>query len=312
MESVITVSGPIFMLILSGFIGARSRVLGRGSSEALNLFVFYFALPALLLKFVSEAPLDDIFNWSFLAAWAAGLGITALIAGLLAVVVYRDSLEQGTMRTVNAVFANTGYMGIPLLLTAFGEKAVLPAIMATVFLALVVTSLAIALIEIGQSGGGQAHHVLRDVAWSLIRNPVVVPVAGGILMSASGLSLPAPFYQFVDMLGSTAGPCALFAIGLFIAGQDFREGLGEVGVLVLLKLIIQPFITWILVSYVFEMEPIWAAAAVLTAALPNGATCFVFAQRYGVFVETTSAATLLSTIVSVATISILLALLGNP
>ncbi|MDH3412900.1 MAG: AEC family transporter, partial [Gammaproteobacteria bacterium] len=83
------------------------------------------------------------------------------------------------------------------------------------------------------------------------------------------------------------------------------------GVMTVAKLIVHPLVTWVLVTRVFEMDHLWAVVTVVVAALPTGATCFVLAQRYGVFVARTSSVTLASTLLSVITVSALLALVNT-
>jgi predicted permease len=74
------------------------------------------------------------------------------------------------------------------------------------------------------------------------------------------------------------------------------------------KLIIHPLVTWWLAFYVFDVEPLWATVAVVMAALPAGANCFVLASRYGVYVQRASSAILLSTVAAVVTVSLLFSL----
>lgn len=210
---------------------------------------------------------------------------------------------------MNTSFANSGYMGIPLVITALGEEAALPAIIGTAFMNIVFISLTIALVETGESKKVGAIGIGRDVAAALIKNPLIVPVVVGVMIPAFGLKLPAPLEAFCDLLGNAAGPCALFAIGLFLAGQSVREDLGQVSVLVFLKLIVHPLITWLLVTHVFVLEWPWATATILMSALPTGVNCFVLAQRYRVFVAPTSSTILLSTMLSVITVSLLLVVL---
>ena len=116
---------------------------------------------------------------------------------------------------------------------------------------------------------------------------------------------------FGDLLGASAGPCALFAIGLFLAGQQLRAGLradlGPVATAVALKLLVQPALAWVLATHAFPMHPYWAAACVLLAGLPTGALTFVVAQQYKTAVERTSTVILVSTVLSVPTLSALLA-----
>ena len=151
--------------------------------------------------------------------------------------------------------------------------------------------------------------IVRDVGLALAKNPLVLSVAAGALVSAFGISIPLPLAKFFDLLSSAAGPCALFAIGLFISGQSVREGLHEAALITAIKLLVHPAIAWLLLAAVFEVEPLWATVTILIAALPTGANCFVLAQRYNVFVAPTSATILLSTALSVVTVSLLLILL---
>lgn len=311
MNALLNVSLPVFGLIFCGYLSAKFRILGPQSSEALNSFVYYFALPALLFIFVARAPVERIFYLPFLAAWGGGLAITFILMLLVAKLIYADGLGVMTLRAMNSIFANTGYMGIPLVMTAYGESAALPAIMATVTMSVVFVPLIIISLEIEKRGETEPAAVLRGVAEALVKNPIVIPVVLGVLVSSLGLSVPAPFANFADLLGNAAGPCALFAMGMFAAGQSLRSGLGETGVMTGAKLIVHPLVTWVLVTRVFEMDHLWAVVTVVVAALPTGATCFVLAQRYGVFVARTSSVTLASTLLSVITVSALLALVNT-
>jgi malonate transporter len=95
-----------------------------------------------------------------------------------------------------------------------------------------------------------------------------------------------------------------------MVGRSLTAGLGEVSWLVALKLAVQPAITWWLAFKVFSMPDIWAASAVIAAALPTGALVFVLAQQYDIYLQRSTAAIMLSTVASVVTLSALFVLLG--
>ena len=86
--------------------------------------------------------------------------------------------------------------------------------------------------------------------------------------------------------------------------------MGEAIWLATLKVIINPVVTFALVTYVFAMDPFWSKAAIILSAMPTGANAYVVAQQYNVHVETVSSVVILSTGMSVVTISILLIWLG--
>ena len=84
-----------------------------------------------------------------------------------------------------------------------------------------------------------------------------------------GLTLPAPAKAFGVLLGGAALPCALFALGASLVGHPITAGKGEVALLVGLKLLAHPLAVWVLVTYAFALQPLWAKVAVIEAALPT-------------------------------------------
>lgn len=307
MDAILNVSLPVFAIILGGYLAARAGLLGQGSTASLNAFVYYFALPPLLFLSMARVPLANIFQWPYLAAYVGGvLGTFALslIAGLIA---FRGRPAELSLQGMTAVFSNTGYMGVPLFLTAFGDKGVLPALILTVFNGAVVVGVIIVLIELDLSDGGHPLRILRDVGLALAKNPLVMSAAAGILWSAVHLPLPKPLTNLCEILGASSGPCALFAMGLSLVAHSGGGRKLETGWLVFLKLLVQPAITAWLAFHVLALDPFWAMSAVILAALPTGALTFVVAQRYGLYVPQATQGTLASTMLSVITVSALLA-----
>ena len=306
MEAVINVALPVFAVILAGYGAGRLRIMGPASSEALNRFVFYGALPPLLFVSMATVEPDVIFNWSFTGAYLGGILVVSLISLVLSKYVFGQDLPAASIQGMTAIFGNTGYMGIPLAMVAFGPEAVLPAAIATVINSAVIIGIVTALVEIGQNRA-QGLTIARDVFRALVRNPLLVASVAGIALSVADVPLATPIETFCRILGGAAGPGALFAIGLFLVGRSFRGHIGEVAAMVSLKLIVQPLVTWGLVATIFPMVPLWAGMAILMAALPSGANVFVVAQRYNAYVDQSSAAIMFSTCLSVASVAVLLA-----
>lgn len=216
---------------------------------------------------------------------------------------------------MSGVFSNTGYMGIPLFLTAFGPEGMLPAVVATVVATIAVLGAVVAMIELEAHGNAGALRALIRAGRAVAGNPLIVAPLAGIAFSAAGLALPVPIATFCDLLGAAAGPSALFAIGLFLASRSLKTLMGgrkafEVGWLVVVKLILQPAVTWAIGS-ALGLDTFWLASAVILAALPTGALTFVLATNYGVYVERASAVILASTVVSVLTLSVAMVLVGG-
>jgi malonate transporter len=306
MQVVLDVALPVFGIMVAGYIGGRT-VLGEMASHALSQFVYWFALPAVLFLGMARQSLGDIFNLPFIGAYLGAMLVVYLLGAVIGRLIAREDKAVHAMQGLNACFSNTGYMGIPLFIAAFGAERLLPAIIATVIMSAIMTGIAVIVLELVRSGGRSLGGALGDVARALIRNPLIVASVAGLLWNLAGLPLPVPLINFCQLTGSAAGPCALFAIGIFLAGRplDFAAW-RTVGWLVPLKLVVQPALTWLLIVTLFPLDRFWTGAALLLAALPTGALTFVVAQQYQVYVERTSQVILLSTLASVPVLSVLL------
>ncbi len=307
MATLVEVVFPVFAIILAGYLSGHYRVLGEDSAVALNRFVYFFALPPLLFAFTARAPIDQIFNWPFIASFLVG----SLFALVIALAVGRYAFQHRDKRELallglTSVFSNTAYMGIPLFAAAFGASGTLPAIIATLAGNTLLIGGAIIALEALQNSSGSYFRTLVLVVRTLLSNPLLVSPFLGILTSAAGLPIPVPVSNFLDLMAASAGPVALFALGLSLVGRKLLGDAKQVSSMVLLKLVVHPLVTFLLVTYVFELDKNWAQAAIVLSALPAGALVFVVAQQYNVFVQRASSAIVVSTAASVLTVSGLL------
>jgi malonate transporter len=298
---------PVFGLVASGWLAGRFRIVSQASSHALNQFVYAFALPAMLFVAVYRGSLDEILSGYFLLA-VIGATLATAAVGFLVSHLSSASPAESTMRALNASFANTGYLGIPLVTVAYGERAALPAALATVATNIVSFALAIVCLElfVNRRSGG-VRRALTGVAMS----PLIWPIALAILIVAIGVKVPLPVERFATLLAGAAGPCALFAIGLFVSQLSIRAGAAASWQTTILKLGLHPILMALLAFWVLPVDPFWAMIAVVCAALPLGATAFVLAQRYKLLEAETSTGAVISTLVSVVTVSLVMLLLSQ-
>ena len=309
MEAVVNVVLPVFAIMASGYAAGRFGILREAASEALNAFIYWFALPAMLFHAMARAPVAEIFHLPFLAAFGGAFLATYVLGMAVGRLFAPRNLAYQGLQGLAASFANTGYMGLPLYATAYGAANALPSMVATVFNAAVSVALAIIVTEIGRAEGS-GRRVLRDTARALAFNPILIAPTAGIVVSALGLAIPRPVATYLDLMGATAGPGALFAIGLFMVGKPLAGKVPELAWISLCKLVLQPLLAAWLAYSVFTMDDRWAAAAVIMSALPTGALAFVVALRYGIYVAGTSGAILATTTLSFVTLSVTLALVG--
>ena len=118
----------------------------------------------------------------------------------------------------------------------------------------------------------------------------------------TALPLPKAASNDLDLRAAAVGPAALFAVGLSLVGRNLTRNVGEVIWLSALKTVVNPILTFVLVTYVFVMDPLWTQAAVILSAMPVGTNPYVVAQQYNVHIETVSPTIVVSTAMSVITV----------
>ncbi|ERM02487.1 transporter [Brucella intermedia 229E] len=303
---------PVFALIFSGWGGAfRLKILGPHAIAELNRFVVYLALPALLFDIMANTHGSELWQPGFIAVFLLSSAI-AFALPFLVRLRGKMPLADTALDGLNAAYPNTGYMGIPLSMIAFGSGVLAATTISIIITVCVTFAFAIVLIEIGLQTEKKPIRLIWKVVRSLIRNPLLVaPALGAVVSFLGGLAIPAPAETFLKMLGGAASPCALVALGLFLAQprKIERESVNAIAFLVSVKLIVQPLATWLLAVHVFGLPTLLAQSAALLAALPTGTGPFMLAEHYRREAAITSNVILYSTVISVLTLSAYLALI---
>lgn len=313
MHAVLSVLLPIFGLVLLGSACGRAGWLGPGATDGLNRFVIRLALPAELFESMAQATRAQLDHPGFIVAFTGGmLGTFAVGYGLdwRRPAARSHRMAGAAIEGLAASYANTAFIGIPLCLGVFGPAGLPPVVLATLLTVVVLFALGIALVELDRQSGQGTGRALGRVAAALGRNPLVAAPVAGMLVNLSGLGLGAPVLRFTGLLGAAASPCALVTIGLFLAETGAAAvPAAAVARVVGLKLLLQPVLTALLAA-LLPMPPSWAKAAVLIAALPLGTGPFMLARLYNREAGVASRATLVSTVLSLVTVSLLLAWIG--
>ncbi|ELY3618397.1 AEC family transporter [Citrobacter freundii] len=312
MLSTLNVVLPVFALILVGWLARKLKILGETALTELNRFVVYLALPALLFDIIANAMWADLAQPAFISAFSIGMMVVFFLT-LFVQLRRTRHLADAAIDALNAGYANTGFIGFPLVIVFLGHEALAPTLIATILTVSVLFGIGIIIIETGLQGEVKRRIIFTRVAKSLIKNPLLVSPAIAICVPLSGLTVPDSINVFLKLLGGAASPCALIALGLFLAGQSDKKTYNDnftVTLLVVLKLLIQPALTWWFATKVFHLSPLLVHTAVLLAALPTGTGPFMLAEFYRREASTTSKCVLVSTVLSMFTLSAYLYTIG--
>ena len=306
MQAILNVAFPIFGVILAGYLAGRWRILGGEATGALNAFVSYFALPVLFFGTLARTPVRAVLDPALMAGFGLVVVATFGVGMLSTRLASRGGLAAMSLQGISASWGNVGYMGVPLCLAAFGEAGLPPAMLTVIVTAVVSMVFGVMLIELEVAAGHGPVRTFFRAAFNVARNPLPMSIALGIVVSAIGLPIPTPAEKWLDLLGSAAAPCALFAIGLFLSDKSVKSGLAEAGLATLIKLLLQPVLAFLILPFFVDLNSVAGRVAMLMAALPTAANAFVLARQFDISVEQNTATVLLSTGFSVVTVSALL------
>ena len=291
---------PVFAVILTGWIVGYTGYLSRALSGALIHFAYNIAMPALLIVTIAQEPAHSLINWRFLVAFGGGsLLCFILVFGVMSIHGSR-SLATRTMYGIAASMTNTGFVALPVLAAIYGQRAVLPAAIATVFVTVVMFPAAVILLELGQRDAHDSRTATIVTVKHLVLNPMVISTLIGMLLSILGLRMPGPVTVYFGILAGALTPCALFAIGLGLSIDGLRANIVQASLLSAVKLVIMPLIVYGL-SMLLGLDPLYTIAAVICAAVPTAKTVYILAGEYHckeMMVASTVSMTTLASIVS--------------
>ncbi len=295
---------PFFGLIGLGFGAGRAGFFPPEATAYLTKFVFYFALSAMLFGFAANLSLGEVFDLRAAAAylWACA----ALYIVVMGIAFLRGArLTEGLIEAHCSIIGNTGFLGVPMLVVLLGAYSVPTVLLVLAIDLIVFSTLFVMLITLARDGRVDAT-LPGKLALAVLKNPMVMAMVLGLGWSATGWQVPELANEFLTLLGAAATPCALFAIGASLADKRV-ERLGIVSWLSFAKLVLHPAIVAASALLLFGVDPQVAGVLIAAAALPVAGNVFILAQHYNTGPARVSAAILVSTLVSIATVPVVIA-----
>jgi malonate transporter and related proteins len=294
---------PVFAVIVTGWVVGYTGYLSRTLSDALIHFAYNIAMPALLIVTIAQEPGHSLINWRFLVAFGGGsLLCFALVLGIMSIHVSR-SVASRTMHGMAASMTNTGFVALPILQAIYGQRAVLPAAIATVFVAVVMFPTTVILLELDQRDARGTRMAPMAIVRRIVLNPMVLSTLIGMLWAVLDLRMPGPLVTYLGIFADALTACALFAIGLGLSIDGLRANIGRSSLLAAVKLVIMPLIVYGL-SVSLGLDPLYTIAAVICAAVPTAKTVFILAGEY--HCEETMVASTISMTTLVSVISLVI------
>ncbi|MGR4070163.1 AEC family transporter [Halomonas sp. LR3S48] len=311
MLEILAITTPIFLLIGAGYLAMGTRLVNREQLQGVATFVLYFALPALIIRALTQNPLDQVLHTPYLLAYGLGSVAVFAFALLLTLGLQRKSLSEGAMHALGMSASNSGFIGYPVAAMVLGSSpaAILMALNMVIENLLIIPA-ALILAEAGRQSGAGIVTVARKTLVRLVRNPILIGLAAGLALAVTDTSLPGPLAQVIDMLASAAGPAALFVIGGTLFGLQVRGMVNDVGQIVTGKLILHPLAVLGLFLLMPSADPVLLAGALLFACAPMVSIYPLLGHRYGM-AGVSAAALMVATLAAFVTLSLAIWLMNS-
>lgn len=307
--TLIDVVLPVFLLIGAGYTATKLGYMKDSAVDGLLIFTQNFAIPCLLFRATMGLDLAAALDWRLLASFYIGATISFAIGALGARYLFNRRPGEAVAIGFAALFSNSVMIGLPIMERAYGSDSLAPNFAIIAFHAPFCYLLGITFMEVIRADGRGASETASLVAKSMFKNALMIGIALGFAVNLSGISLPSPLTNAIDMLVRAALPTALFGLGGILTRYRVRDSLGQVGMIGILSLFLHPLIAWVLSVHVFDLPVEMVRAVVLTAAMAPGANTYIFASMYNRATGVNSSAVLLLTFLSIFSASFWLSIL---
>ena len=272
----------VFSLVALGYLAGLTGYLKPVSGEGISEFAVNVAMPLLLFQTMVKSDFHGVTPWSLWGAYFAAAAITWAAGHLVMTRLFGRDARAGIVGGVSSAYSNVVLLGAPFILGIFGQDGFeVLSLLVSVHLPVMMMA-SIVLFEMFGRGSGETVHPLRVVKSFLRRlfiNPLIIGILAGLAWRLTGVALPDLVERLVDTLADTAGPVALFAMGLslrrFGISGNIRPALALSG----LKLFLMPALVLVFV-WLLGLPPLTAKVAVVVAALPSGINSYLIAVQF--------------------------------
>lgn len=250
---------PVFAVVAAGYVYARLKKPDMAFANQLNMDVF---VPALLFSVLSDKSFD-IAAYTHLA-WG-GMAIV-LGSGLLAVPVAWLARVRWKTFVPPMMFTNSGNMGLPLAVFAFGDRALPAAVM-------------LFIVENGLHFTLGTYLMDHRARWlDILKLPIVVATLAGIAFSLFNVNLPQPVTETIRMLGQVCIPLLLFSLGVRLISVDFGDW--HVGLLGAAFCPLAGIAIALAVRPLLELSSLQSNLLLVFGALPPAVLNYIVAEKY--------------------------------
>lgn len=304
---------PVFLVIALGMVLRGKEILPERSGDILGVYVLKVALPLLIFHILSAARPEDLARGGF---WLGIIGSQLIVYALGYFgdkLFCRRGIGPASVSALSCSCCNMAFLGLPIVANMLpgNQEAMIIAGLCTVTPGI---SMIISQVRLDTAAGAAAWEKARFPVWAFVRlfifgNPLLLATLGGFVLALTGLGIWTPLDRAVSLVGYTAAPCMLLALGL-----DLRRKLSLAGRrlhghvflwqvwLVGCKLLIQPLLCGG-IMLLAGVSGHWLVVGVLMSATATALVVAVIAEVYSAVPEEAALTVVLSNGMSLFTLT---------
>ena len=287
---------PVFSLVLIGYVaGPRLGLEARTISRV----AYFILVPSFVFNVISTARLEaDVALRMVLFAVVVHV-VVALVGGVVAFLLGRRGKMVGAYVLI-AVFGNVGNFGLPIIEFHLGEEAIAAA--TVYFLAILVTSFIIGVLAANWHTGGS-----RTAVLAVFKTPALIALLPALLVNVIDIPVPIMVERITGLLGQAMVPMMLLTLGVQLAGTESLKIEFDSIASTAVRLLVAPALALLLVPF-FGLADIERGAGIFQTAMPAAVLTSIIALEYDLLPDFVTRTVLFSTLASVFTLTLLLAI----
>ena len=289
----------LFIFMGFGFVGEKKRFISEEGSKVISDIILYFVTPCLIINSLNiEFNSEKLKGLLICLASFSGIQI---VSAVLATLIFKNR-HSGTNKVLRfaVVFSNVGYMGIPLQKAVLGDEGVFYGSVCVAVFNIFVWTYGIICMSDDKK---------QMSAKKLILNPGIIAVSIGIILFVFSVKLPTPISSAIGSMAALNTPLAMMVIGFNHARSNLLSALKDKRVYLIsfLRLIFVPLVS-LFILYALGLRGTLLVSIIIAASAPVAAATTVFSVKYGNDTDLSVKLVAFSTLLSIVTMSAIVAL----
>lgn len=291
----------LFLLLVLGFVLFKCHIFDEYTNKKISALIVNVASPMLIISSIAGVEGSNKSIVFLMIGAGILMYIGFIILGKIINRIFPFPKKDWPVYECMVVFANTGFMGYPVLLDVFGQEAVFYASLIHMAFNFFVYTYAIMCLTKGDDSEFKLN-------FKQLLTPGIILIFVGIFIYLFDIQLPSVLMDTINSVGSLTAPLSMMMIGSSLAVYPIKESFTDWRsyLFACVRLLIIPFVT-MLICRLIHIDPYYANITIITNAMPVGSMVLMLATQYNANVKIVTRNIVVSTLLSVITIPIVVA-----